>query len=269
MNKDFAIVSALFNIEREGMDGRAWQDYLDWFGKTLQLKVPMILFVTEDLVEFIQEQRGDLSTHVVVQTTDEIPYYNLKDQLDKIIASDQYRERIADPGRIECRHSMYSIIQYSKFKWLTQAAEVNPFDSKWFFWLDAGGSRFFDDYDVSLPYPSPNAMESFESMGDQFLVQMNMEYYPDLAEAESIDKSYLFNNRSYVLGSMFGGGTESLKKVADDVEDIFVNEMIGNDYVNNEQVALGYLIKKNPDDYAIYERTNHKHAAIFEELGKR
>ena len=84
MNKDFAIVSALFNIEREGMDGRAWQDYLDWFGKTLQLKVPMILFVTEDLVEFIQEQRGDLSTHVVVQTTDEIPYYNLKDQLDKI-----------------------------------------------------------------------------------------------------------------------------------------------------------------------------------------
>ena len=106
-------------------------------------------------------------------------------------------------------------------------------------------------------------------MGDQFLVQMNMEYYPDLAEADEIDKSYLLNNRSYVLGSMFGGGIESLKKVADDVEDIFVNEMIGNDYVNNEQVALGYLIKKNPDDYAIYERNNHKHAAIFEELGKR
>ena len=45
--------------------------------------------------------------------------------------------------------------------------------------------------------------------------------------------------------------------------------MIANDYVNNEQIALGYLIKENPDDYAIYERTNHKHAAIFEELGKR
>ena len=36
----------------------------------------------------------------------------LEEQLDKIIASEQYRERIADPGRIECRHSMYSIIQY-------------------------------------------------------------------------------------------------------------------------------------------------------------
>ena len=269
MNKNFAIVSALFNIEREGMDGRAWQDYLDWFERTLKLRVPMILFVTEDLKEFIEERRGDIPTGIQVQTTDDIPYYHLKDQLDTIIASEQYRERIADPARIECRHSMYSIIQYSKFKWLTQAAKLNPFDSKWFFWLDAGGSRFFDDYDLSLDYPSPNAMESFEAMGDQFLVQMNMEYYPDLAEATEIPKTYLLNNRSYVLGSMFGGGVESLKKVAEDIDDIFVNEMIGNDYVNNEQIALGYLIKANPDDYAIYERTNHKHAAIFEELGKR
>jgi len=269
MNKDFAIVSALFNIEREGMDGRAWQDYLDWFEKTLKLRVPMILFVTEDLEEFIKEKRGDLPTEVVIQTTDDIPYYYLKDQLDKIIASEQYRERIADPGRIECRHSMYSIIQYSKFKWLTQATDLNPFDSKWFCWLDAGGSRFFDDYDLSLDYPSPSAMESLEDMGDKFLVQMNMEYYPDLAQADKINKSYLLNNRSYVLGSMFGGGIESIKKVSDDVEDIFINEMIGNDYVNNEQIALGYLIKKNDDDYAIYQRTNHKHAAIFEVLGAR
>ena len=55
--------------------------------------------------------------------------------------------------------------------------------------------------------------------------------------ADELKKSYLLNNRSYVLGSMFGGGVKSLKKVADDVEDILVNEMIGNDYVNNEQIA--------------------------------
>ena len=75
MNKDFAIVSALFNIEREGMDGRAWQDYLDWFERTLKLRVPMILFVTEDLEDFIKDRRGDLPTEIIVQTTDDIPYY--------------------------------------------------------------------------------------------------------------------------------------------------------------------------------------------------
>ena len=39
-------VSALFNIDR--VDGRKWDEYLKWFDITLQLKVPMVLFVTED-----------------------------------------------------------------------------------------------------------------------------------------------------------------------------------------------------------------------------
>jgi hypothetical protein len=29
--KEVTIVSALFNIEREGMDGRTWEEYLKWF----------------------------------------------------------------------------------------------------------------------------------------------------------------------------------------------------------------------------------------------
>ena len=56
MNKA-TIVSALFNIEREVMDGRPWEEYLKWFDIFLKLKTPMVLFVTEDLVEFVTERR--------------------------------------------------------------------------------------------------------------------------------------------------------------------------------------------------------------------
>ena len=51
------------------------------------------------------------------------------------------------------------------------------------------------------------------------------------------------------------------------VEEIFLDEMIEKGNVNNEQIALGYLIKKYPDEFATYERTNQKHLALFEELG--
>ena len=60
MRNDVTIVTALFNIEREGMDGRDWEEYLKWFTVTLQLKCPMTVFVTEDLVEFVKEKRGKL-----------------------------------------------------------------------------------------------------------------------------------------------------------------------------------------------------------------
>ena len=115
-------------------------------------------------------------------------------------------------------------------------------------------------------YPSPNAIESLNEMGDSFLVQMNMEFYKDLANNDEISKEYLWDSRSFICTSIFGGVPKSIKKVSKLVEEVFVDEMIGNGYVNNEQITLGYLVKKYSDDFAIYKRTNGKHMDLFREL---
>ena len=266
------LVSALFDINR--VDGRKWEEYLKWFEITLKLRVPMVLFLDRDMQEFIDERRGDLfskneylKTQTLYQTVEDIPYYGLKDQIQEILDSDQYKKDMADPERIECKQAMYPIIQYSKFPWLTQAAAMNPHKSDYFFWLDAGGSRFFEDYDLTQNYPSEEAKKALDEMGDSFLVQMNTEYYTDLANAKTLSTDYLYDNRSYVLGSMFGGHKKSLFRVCDMVHDVLMNDMLANNTINNEQIALGYLIKKYPDEFSLYERTNQKHMALFHELG--
>lgn len=269
MNKDFVIVSSLFNINRDKIDKREWKDYLNWFDVTLKLRCPMILFITEDLVSFVEERRVNIPTEVIVQSVNEIPYQHLDEKIDLIIRSEEYKNKILDPNRIECKHSMYSIVQYSKFKWLKKASQENPFNSKFFFWMDAGGSRFFDGYDLDTDYPSLNAIEALEEMGEKFLVQMNMEYYKDLCNADILFDDYLLDNRSYILGSMFGGTENSILKVSDDIEDVFLNKMISNGFINNEQIALGYLVKQNSDDYEIYKRYDGKHMSLFTELSKR
>ena len=263
---NITFVSALFDISR--VDGRKWDNYLKWFEQTLKLRVPMVLFVTEDVKEFIEERRTDLQTKIIVQTVEDIPYYHLKDQIQDILDSDDYKASIADPDRIECQQSMYSVIQYSKFLWMKEAIELNPFDSEIFFWLDAGGSRFFDNFDLSEDYPSESAVESLEGMGETFLVQMNCDYYEDLFRADSLSDNYLYDNRSFVLGSMFGGHKNIIPKVSDLVEDVLLNKMIAEGNVNNEQIALGYLVKNHPDEFSVYERTNGKHMDLFTELAK-
>ena len=264
-------VSALFDINR--VDGRKWDEYLKWFEITLKLRVPMVLFLDRDMQEYIDERRGDmfsdneyLKTQTLYQTVEDIPYYGLKDQIQEILDSDQYKKDMADPERIECKQAMYPIIQYSKFPWLTQAATMNPHGSDYFFWLDAGGSRFFEDYDLTQNYPSEEAKKALDDMGDSFLVQMNTEYYTDLANAKTLSTDYLYDNRSYVLGSMFGGHGDACLKIQEMVLDILREEMIAKGSINNEQIALGYLIKKYPDDFAVYERTNGKHMDLFQEL---
>ena len=268
MRNDVTIVSALFNIERERMDGRDWEEYLKWFEVTLNLQCPMVLFITEDVKELVETTRKDLPTEIIVQEVEDIPYFHLKDQIQGILDSEEYKEKMADPDRIECKHAMYSIVQYSKFKWVQDAIDKNPHDSDYFFWLDAGGSRFFDGFDLTKPYPSDSAMESLEGMGESYLVQMNCDYYQDLYGAKQLPLDYLWDNRSYVLGSMFGGHKKALPQLSERVEDILLNEMISNGNVNNEQIALGYLIKKYNDDFTVYERRNGKHLDIFIELGK-
>ena len=268
MRNDVTIVSALFNIEREQMDGRDWDEYLKWFTITLQLKCPMTVFVSEDLVDFVKEKRGKLPTEIIMQDVEEMPYYHLKDQIQEILDSPEYKEKMADPGRIECKHAMYSVIQYSKFQWIKQAIQSSSHESDYYFWLDAGASRFFEGRDITKPYPSDTAMESLEAMGESYLVQMNCDYYKDLYEADKLSLDYLWDNRSYVLGSMFGGHKNALPDLCQKVEDVLTDDMIANGNVNNEQIALGYLVKKYSDDFTIYERRNGKHLDIFTELGK-
>ena len=151
---------------------------------------------------------------------------------------------------------------------MQKAIEENPFDSKFFFWLDAGGSRFFENYDLSLNYPSENAIEALNQMGDKFLIQMNMEFYSDLVNADILTDEYLLDNRSYVLGSMFGGTQNAIQRVSEKIE-ILLNQMMEQNYINNEQIALGYLLKQNFDDFEIYERYDGKHMSLFLELSKR
>ena len=269
MRNDVSIVTALFNIEREGMDGRDWEEYLKWFTVTLQLKCPMTVFVSEDLVDFVKDKRGKLPTEIIIQDVEEMPYYHLKDQIQEILDSPEYKEKMADPGRIECKYAMYSVIQYSKFQWIKQAIQSASHGSDYYFWLDAGGSRFFEGYDLNKPYPSDTAMESLEGMGESCLVQMNCDYYDDLYGADKLSLDYLWDNRSYVLGSMFGGHKNALPDLCQKVEDVLTDDMIANGNVNNEQIALGYLVKKYTDDFTIYERRNGKHLDIFTELGKQ
>lgn len=264
----FCLVTSLFNVKREtmsGNDGRSWNDYLDWFEKTLQIKAPMIIFVEDDLIDFVTERR-QYPTKIITHSIEEIPYYFLKEKIQDILDSPEYQGKIDVPERIECKHSMYSVVQYSKFKWLEQAIELNPFSSKYFFWIDAGASRHFVDFDVDKEFPSEQTVSALDESGSKFLLQLNMEYYKDIASAEKLSDDYLLDARAITCGSFFGGEKEAVLEVSKKIDDVLVHKMIGNGFVNNEQIALAYLLKNNPDLFIEYRRYNGNHMDIFREL---
>lgn len=263
------LVTSLYDIGRSKLDGRTWDEYLDWFSKTLKLKSPMVVFVDESLVDFVEQNRNGLPTKIVKEQIEKAPYYYLKDRIDNVIQSEEYLSKISDSSRIECKSSLYNIIQYSKFGWLDKASDENYFNSEYFLWVDAGLSRFFYDIDLNNPYPGENAKQSLMEIKDSILIQVFLSYYPDLANSKELSKDYLKDNRSYIMGGMFGAGKESIKKFRPIVDNI-LDEMLSDNLINNEQIALGYLYKKHPDLFVEFFNEAHLHRSyeLVVELSK-
>lgn len=268
MTKNFAIVTSLYNLSDvlRG-DNRTWEDYLNWFSRTLRLKTDMIIYTEDSVVETIKSVRDsmeDYKTEIIVSKIEDIPYYGLKDEMQKVLDSDKYQEKMSDTDRVECNDSMYSVIQYSKFKWMREASENYNYD--YYFWLDAGASRFISSQSYIKEYPSQDALEELDGIEDTLLIQYNHEYYPQLVEPEVLSIDYFWDNRSIICGSMFGGSKKSIENVEGEV-DRLMKYMIDEGCLNNEQIVLGFLCKSRPELFTRYYRTNpNQHLDLFQEL---
>lgn len=256
------IVTALYDIGREKIDGRDMKQYYDWFSKTLKFQCPMVIYCERSHVDFIHKHRPvQLPTKIIEQELHEIPYYFLKEKMDAVLADENYKSKVADPNRIECKTSLYSIIQYSKFPWVQRAAKENHFDSDYFFWLDAGASRFIPDLEVSsLQFPGQNFINQVKMHPGKILYQMYVFPYTDLSmRNEHLPHDYLYDNRSYVWGGMFGVDRIAIEKLTKLTDDVLIKEMLEKNLLNNEQIAVGFLLKKHKDEFIILQNDNRVH----------
>lgn len=266
---DITLVTALYDINRgEKGDGRTFDEYLYWFKDTLKVSSPMVVYVDESLQSFVEAERGSRPTRIITQPIGEVPYFYLNDTIESILTSPEYKSKIGAPNRVECKMSLYNVIIYSKFKWVKEAIKNNYFNSDYFMWMDAGLSRFFNG--ISNYYPSQNAKETLIENKDSILIQASMSYYPDLVESSVCDESYFWDARSWIMAGLWGGGKEIMIEFCDAIDDIFVNKMIKNNVVNNEQIVMAYLYKNNPDMFIAFENYAHMHRQyeLIQELAK-
>lgn len=257
------VVTALYDIGREKYDGRKLSDYLDWFRTTLSLNVPMVIFCQTGLGSFIQHCRKNYPETVIVETSvSSIPYFSYKDQIEKILNNNEYKKRIKDPTRIECNLALYNIIQYSKFEWLKKVSIFNPFNSKYFFWMDAGCSRFFDNVDVSKPWPSNYKI----LRNDQLNIQGNSNTMKYVLNWPG-DAQYIMDSNCILVGTLFGGTANICQDMASRVFNEY-HDWSKYDLVNNEQIMLGILYHRYHEFFNTFIKLDGTHLPFFKELSK-
>jgi len=252
------LITALYNIQREeNGDGRKWSDYLEWFKETLQIPIPMIIFIEEDdsLTEFIKKYRiPNVKTNIIYQPLFRLPYAYYYNSFTEILNSESYKSKIRDLNRVECILPFYNIIQYSKFKWLETIVNENPFQSEYFFWIDAGISRF-------IPTELYTKIKSLLQLpSNQLVIQHN-----HLLHSYPINEDYLWDSQCLMCGTMFGGDKDAIINMAR-VIDKELDEQVPRRWINNEQILLAYIYKNNPEWFHLVYNDTSKHLCLFEKI---
>ena len=245
--ENITFVTALYNIQREEKgDGRKWMDYLEWFKNTLKMPLKMVIYIPSELVSFVEEHRPKVyATKIMVQEKDSVPYAKYETAITNILENPEYRAKIKHPDRVECRLPFYTIIQYSKFKWVEEIAKMNPFGTDYFFWMDAGLSRF-------IPMELyPRIVSNVELPIKKLVIQCN-----SMLLSYPVNEGYLWDSQCLVSGGMFGGDKEVILELSNLV-DQELTQRIPNGWINNEQLVLAYLYRTQYKElfYPVYNNT--------------
>ena len=113
--------------------------YLLWFENTLKINCPYIFFGNDETIEIIKEFRGELPTYYIKCELEEFYTYKYKDR----ILTDFY----------DCPSVELNMIWNEKIFLLEKASLLNPFNSEFFAWVDAGICTYRDNPPPDRVFP--------------------------------------------------------------------------------------------------------------------
>ena len=143
LNNKTTIVTALFNLGRENISEtfkRSYSEYLDKFKELLNSDIPMYIFADKSDEEFIWSIRKKDNTIIKFMNLDELKTWFEFTELTNKIRNNQNWLNQANwlKESPQARLEGYNPLVMSKMFMLNDVTLVNPFNSDYFFWIDAG-----------------------------------------------------------------------------------------------------------------------------------
>lgn len=255
------LVTALYNIGRDDLTNkhRPFTKYLDWFKHILHINTPMVIFIPFELTSYVEEHRpSQYSTKIVVREFTELAAYQYHDKIQETI--DTMKKESTSSYFSECPEfitAKYETILFSKFDFLKEVADTNPYKSKYFIWLDAGTFRTPPPFDVDLPWPDPYKIPL---LGDKFLLANYSFDHEDLSPLKW-ETRFLRSNTNAISAYILGGNHQTVTKIHEDFW-VLVNNALKNGVINNERQLLHLMCLHNPKDYYIWSRTGPRYTRI-------
>ena len=136
-------VSAYFPVKSK-YGNKNSNKYNEWFKTTLAVNCPYVFFTDKKSLNLIKSFRKDLPTYYIECAIEDFYTYQYKNKM------------ITDP--IHCPSVKLNLIWNEKMFMMQKAREINPFNSEWFHWIDAGICVYRDKSPPAWPFTNINKL---------------------------------------------------------------------------------------------------------------
>ena len=125
----------------------------NWFNNTLKINCPYVFFSDKETIEIIKKYRKNLPTHYIECNIRDFNTYKFK---DKMVTH-----------QVHCPSVELNLIWNEKIFLIEKAIELNPFNTEYFMWMDAGMCSFRNRIPPSTQFPNINKLNKLPK--DKFI----------------------------------------------------------------------------------------------------
>jgi hypothetical protein len=211
--------------------------YNDWFKNTLVINCPYVFFGSKETNDMVKGIRKDLPTTYVEHSMPEFAAYKYKDRLS------------ADP--FHCPSIELNLIWHEKIFMVKKAAQLNPYDSEWFQWVDAGICVYRGGPPPTTEYPNKEKLQKLPK--DKFIYSSS---YPHEPGTSLNSLPHHVAGTSYVLHKSF----------VDKFVDVYIEyleKILDPKVLWYDQILLTRIYKEKPE---LFFRLTHDYGAVTKEL---
>jgi len=201
--------------------------YPNWFKNTLNINCPYVFFTDKNTVELIKNFRKNLPTYYIICEIQDFNTYKYKDRM------------ITD--YFNCPSVELNLIWNEKIFMIQKASEINPFNSEWFKWIDAGICCYRDEPPPNKIFPNNYKLNTLPK--DKFIFTSTDCPLPYFEEQVTNTNYY-----HYICATSFILHKDFINTFTN-LYEYYLDKLIDKNNLWTEQVILTHIYKDNKDLY--------------------
>ena len=193
-----------------------------WFSNTLRVNCPYVFFSDKETIEIVKQYRVGLPTYYVECRMED--FYTFK-----------YRDKMIT-HHVHCPSVELNLIWNEKIFLLQKASDLNPFNSEYFQWIDAGFGPYRNKCPPNRPFPNIEKLNSLPK--DKFIYSSSSPYNKKFVKVNSY--YHHVAGTSYVIHkSLINRFVEIYKE--------YLGKLVDRNNIWTDQVILTHIYKDNKD----------------------